>query len=103
MNWRGLGLQELWLICNSRVKRSISPLHDVCTALGNVIKYLPIVHALTGCDTTSKIATKYAALSALQKPENSSLLLDFNSPWLIEGMLKHFSEVSEADNRSGNI
>ena len=62
LSWRDLGLRELWLICNSGMRRVILPLHDICSALGNdLIKCLPAVHALTGCDITSKIATKSAA------------------------------------------
>ena len=81
VNWRDLGLQELWLIRNSAMKRVILPLHEICSALGNdLIKCLPAVHALTGCDTTSKIATKFATPNAVQKPGSSSLVLDFNSP-----------------------
>ena len=71
LSWRDLGLRELWLICNSGMRRVILPLHDICSALGNnLIKCLPAVHALTGCDTTSKIATKSAALNAVQKLES---------------------------------
>jgi len=33
VNWRDLSLQELWLICNSGVKRSILTLHDISTTL----------------------------------------------------------------------
>ena len=83
VSWRELGLQELWLIQNSGMRRVILPIHDICSALGNdLTKCLPVVHALTGCDTTSKIATKYAALNTVQKLGNSSLVLDFNSPQL---------------------
>ena len=32
-NWRYRGPTELWLICNTGAKRSILPLHDICTAL----------------------------------------------------------------------
>jgi len=89
VNWRELGLQELWLICNSGIRRVILPLHDICSALGNdLINCLPAVHALTGCDTTSKIATKSAALNVVQKPESSSLVLDFNSPQLTESSIQ---------------
>ena len=71
------------------MRRSILLLHDICSALGNdLIKCLPAVHALTGCDTTSKIATKYAALNTIQKPGNFSLLLDFNSPRLTESIIQ---------------
>lgn len=79
VNWRNLGLQELWLIRNSGVKRSILPLHDISTALGDeVTRCLPALHALTGCDTTSKVSTKAAALKAISKPEQSSLILNFD-------------------------
>ena len=89
VNRRDLGLQELWLIRNSGMRRVMLPLHDICSALGNdLIKCLPAVHTLTGCDTTSKIATKSAALNAVQKPGSSSLVLDFNSPQLTESSIQ---------------
>jgi len=89
VNWRDLGLQELWLVRNSGVRRSILPLHDICSALANdLITCLPAVHALTGCDTTSKIATKYAALNTVNKTENLPLLLDLNSPRPTESIIQ---------------
>ena len=70
------------------MRRVILPLHNICSALGNdLIKCLLAVHALTGCDTTSKIATKSAALNAVQKL-GSSMVLDFNSPQLTEGSIQ---------------
>ncbi len=42
------GFQELWLTHNSRLKRSILPLHDICTALGDELtRCLPALHAQT--------------------------------------------------------
>ena len=39
------------------------PFHDLVEKISNdIIEILPAVHALTGCDTTSKIGTKEAAL-----------------------------------------
>ncbi|KAJ4939550.1 hypothetical protein JOQ06_028998, partial [Pogonophryne albipinna] len=71
------------------VRRSILPLHDICLALGDELtKCLPALHALTGCDTTSKISTKLAALNAVRKPENSSLILNFDSPQLTENAIQ---------------
>ena len=85
VNWRDHGLQELWLIHNSEVKKSILPLHDICIALGDELtRCLPALHALTGCDTTCKVSTKLAALKALRKPGSSSFILNFDSPQLIE-------------------
>ena len=87
VNWRDHGLQELWLICNSGVKKFILPLHYIYIALGDELtRCLPALHALTGCDTTSKVSTKLAALKALRKPEGS-FILNFDSPQLIESVV----------------
>ena len=90
------------------MRRVILPLHDICSALGNdLTKCLPAVHALTGCDTTSKIATKSAALNTVQKSENSSLVLDFNSPQLIENSDTDgrdiFGQMSQTSYKSADI
>ena len=47
---------------------------------------LPSLHALTGCNTTSKISSKLAALKATHK--NISLVLNFNSSAMTEGMMQ---------------
>ena len=71
VTWKHLGLEELWFIRNSGLKRSIFPLTKICLTLEeDLIKCLPALHALTGCDTTSKIATKLAALNAIRIPRN---------------------------------
>ena len=88
-NWKNLGLDELWLIRNSGLKRSILPLRKICLTLGEeLIKCLPALHALTGCDTTSKIATKFAALNAIRIPKNLPLLDNFNSPQLTDNAIQ---------------
>ncbi len=52
INWRHYSLTEIWLVRNSGVKRSILPLHDLYTTLGeDLVKCLPALHALTGCDS----------------------------------------------------
>ena len=72
INWQHQGLTELWLICNSGVKRSILPLHETCTTLStDLLKCLPALHTLTGCDTTSKISTKLSALNTVCKLDNA--------------------------------
>ena len=51
LNWRMYGLQELWFYH----KGSASPLHESVESLPvEVVRVPPAVHALTGCDTTSK-------------------------------------------------
>ena len=60
-------------------------MNDICIALGDELtRCLPALHALTGCDTTSKISTKLAALKAVCKPGNSYLILNFGNPQLTE-------------------
>ena len=71
------------------MKRSILPLDDICKALGDELtQCLPALHALTGCDTTSKISTKLAALNTVRKPDNSSLILNCNCPQLTESAIQ---------------
>ena len=98
VNWSHLGLDELWLIPNSGLKHSILPLKKICQTLGeNLIKCLPALHALTGCNTTSNIATKLAALTAIRNPKNLPLLANFNSPQLTDHEIKlaeTFDELS---------
>jgi hypothetical protein len=49
------------------------------TTLGrDLVKCLPALHALTGCDTTSKISTKLSALKAVRNPDNASLIMNFD-------------------------
>ena len=53
------GLNELWF----RTSKLVVPVHDIVNDIdSDVVDVLPAVHALTGCDTTSKIGTKAAAL-----------------------------------------
>ena len=43
INWKNLGLDELWPIRNSGLKRSILPLRKICLTLGEeLIKCLPV-------------------------------------------------------------
>ena len=89
VNWNHIGLDELWLIRNSGLNRSILPLKKICLTLGDeLIKCLPALHALTGCDTTSKIATKLAALNAIRIPVNLPLLANFNCSQLTDNEIK---------------
>ena len=85
INWKQQGLIELWLIRNSGVKRSILPLHAMCSTLkSDLLKCLPALHALTGCDTTSKISTKLSAVNNVLKPDDASLILNFDCQPLTE-------------------
>ena len=53
--WKENGLQELWQQHNEEV----APVHEAASMLEReLVRILPAVHALTGCDMKSKISTK---------------------------------------------
>ena len=56
--WMYVNLQELWMICGKGETTRVVPLHAVANKIETtVIDVLPALHALTGCDTTSKICS----------------------------------------------
>ena len=62
-NWKKANLKELWVLCGQGNTTRAVPLHNKNDCLDlSVINILPAIHALTGCDTTSKIGTKKSAL-----------------------------------------
>lgn len=72
------GLQELWVKAGVGDSTRLIPIHALVMRIGNDLSHvLPAVHTLTGCDYTSKVGTKHAALRA--------------SP---EIFLKHFGTLS---------
>ena len=63
----------------------ILPVHDLFTSLDDkLIQYLPALHALTGCDLTSKISTKLSALNTIRIRGNTALIPNFGCPQLTE-------------------
>lgn len=67
------GLLELWVLCGQGKTCRALPIHTLSKYIPhNVIHVLPAVHALTGCDSTSKISTK-------KKDSSKQRRLDINS------------------------
>ena len=67
-------LQELWVRAGIGDTTRHVPIHTLYKRLGcSPCAVLPAIHSLTGCDVTSKVGTKKAALEA--QPEK--LLKDF--------------------------
>ena len=61
--WMYVNLQELWMFCGKGETTRAVPLHETATKLETtLVDVLPALHALTGCDTTSKICSKNTAL-----------------------------------------
>ncbi|KAG1696934.1 Alpha-N-acetylgalactosaminidase [Nymphon striatum] len=58
------GLQELWVKAGVGDSTRFIPIHTLASRLGSALCHvLPAVHMLTGCDYTSKVGTKQAALN----------------------------------------
>ena len=63
---------------------NIAAEENMLDAWRRVNKMSSCLHALTGCDTTSKIATKFAALNGIRIP----LLANFNFPQLTDNTIQ---------------
>ena len=73
-HFRSFGLVELWFRAGKKDQIRYIPLHVLADSIGPpMCNVLPAVHALTGCDVTSKFGTKLAALKA----GSTALLSDF--------------------------
>lgn len=63
------GLKELWIRFGKGETKRMIPLHKIKESIGNELSQSIIkLHVLTGCDTTSKIGTKHAALDCNPLP-----------------------------------
>ena len=61
-------IKEIWMLCGHGITTRAVPIHDLFSVMNpEVVSILPAVHALGGCDTTSKIGTKKASLKAAEK------------------------------------
>ena len=66
--WMYSGQDELWIISGKCDSINVTPVHTIVNNMDNsVVDVLPAVHALTGCDITSKVGTKSAAFQAAMK------------------------------------
>ena len=80
------GLQNFWLTSGRGESRSFFPVHSLYEQLPtNVADVLPAVHALTGCNTVSKVGTKSRALKA--SFDHYNLIQDFGKAALSEDMM----------------
>ena len=75
--WIYSNLNEIWMIAGQGHTKRYIAIHDIVKAIPQELSdVLPAVHSLTGCDTTSKISTKYTAIKAVNK-DNYHLLTEF--------------------------
>ena len=70
-HWRHSGLRELWVQHNEKE-------HESTTHLGGpLVRILPTIHSLTGCDTTSKVGTKENAFKVASNEKHQQSLPEF--------------------------
>ena len=82
--WMYFDLTEIWVLGGQGATSRAIPVHDLAERIGqNVRDILPAVHALTGCDTTSKVETKKSALKAVEC-RGSELLSSFEKEPLFD-------------------
>jgi len=82
-------LKYLWFITGRSSSRFIIPIHDLINVMeSDLIDILPAVHALTGCDTTSKIGTKTSAFKTAEK-YGYELIYSFGKSELTEQMINN--------------
>ena len=84
LTWRNFGLRELWF----HLGASVTPQPESVSNLPEkMILILTAIHALSGCDTTSKVGTKLQAFKAAKNPENY-ILKDFGIRTLNDHLFK---------------
>ena len=99
------GLQELWVKAGRGNTTRFVPLHILHERLGTrMCTMLPALHSLTGCDITSKIGTKKAALKA----DPVANLQGFGAtaplvPSLIQQAEQYLVHVIDDGNKSSNF
>lgn len=80
-------LNELYVRLGSGNTKKTVPLHILAQQLDSVlVENLPAIHALSGCDTTSKVGPK---LACLKKSLNLELIKDFGITPMTESMINN--------------
>ena len=59
---RNNGLQECWIRVGVANTTRYIPIHTLADKVGQLVQFLPAIHALTGTDITSKFGTNASAL-----------------------------------------
>ncbi|KAJ8868623.1 hypothetical protein PR048_030162 [Dryococelus australis] len=104
VTWKTVGLQKLWVAFGVRRTLRYIPLQSLVTenrVSHTVLIYLPAIHSRTGCNTTSKVSTKLAALKTAVSYV-ADLLFDFGKEPLNEDMEKR-AEVFLVHPLSSNL
>ena len=83
-------LREMWIISGKSGAYIVVPLHILSERISpDVIKVLPAIHALSGCDSTSKVGgTKKAVLKTILQYDCNKLIAFGKSP-LTDEMIAH--------------
>ena len=93
-------LEELWFVSGWGNSRTFFPIHDLASDLDpDLVEVLPAIHALTGCDTASKVGKKskaagegagyYHLLYAFGRDELSDEMIADAEKFLLKCFTKH--------------
>ncbi|KAG1714927.1 Thrombospondin-3b [Nymphon striatum] len=96
--WHDSGLDELWVLVGQGNTSRAIPIHDLAVEMPSIlVSVLPAVHALTGCDTTSKVSTKYAAFKVAEQggSDLSRTLANWSSQMTWNTEQKRFYQVQD--------
>ena len=86
-HWSMYELEELWVINGQGNSSRAVPVHNLVRLMkSGVVDVLPAVHALSGCDTTSKVGTKKSALQTAEETGHEQLH-SFGKLPLLNGMV----------------
>lgn len=89
--FKSSGLKKLWTLSGKGHTTRYIPVHDICEVVEKqIIEILPAIHSLSGCDTTSKVGTKHAAL--MRAKDYAYLLKDFGREELSDTILENAEE-----------
>jgi len=107
IQWVHFGMKELWVLCGKGSSTRAIPVHDVVSGIdSSVAESLPAIHALSGCDSTSKIGTKKSALKTAQALRCEQVLSFAKAP-IMDGMIrsaeKYLVACISSDNTVGTF
>ena len=107
IQWVHFGMKQLWVLCGNGSSTRAIPVHDVVSGIDySVAESLPAIHALSGCDSTSKIGTKKSALKTAQALRCEQVLSFAKAP-IMDGMIrsaeKYLVACISSDNTVGTF
>ncbi|KAK3911510.1 Chromosome-associated kinesin KIF4 [Frankliniella fusca] len=111
-HYQQMKCKKCWIMCGTQRDRKYIPIHTLCEQLKpDQIKNLLAFHAITGCDTTSKLASvtkttgwknyeeeRWKLLKDLgESSDVTSAVLDDTEQFVVQALYKVGPEITKAD------